>query len=298
MRIFVTGASGFVGTAVLRELIAAGHQVLGLARSDASADALWTLGAEVHRGELTDLASLKAGARDVDGVIHAGFIHDFARFKEVCEIDRQAITALGEALRGTDRPLIVTSGTALVSGQGIATETMVTPTGDKALPRVASEEAAAAVAAMGVRVSVMRLPPSVHGEGDHGFVPLLIKLAREKGAAAYIGDGANRWPAVHRADAARAYRLAIESGAEARHYHANAEDGVPFRAIAGVIGKRLGLPVVSLSGDAAAAHFGWFAHFAGLDNPSSSAETRTQLGWKPQEPGLLADLDNPYYFAG
>jgi nucleoside-diphosphate-sugar epimerase len=303
MRVFVTGASGFVGSAVVRDLIEAGHQVLGLARNEASAEALQNLGAEAHRGDLTDLASLEAGARQADGVIHAGFIHDFARFKEVCEIDRRAITALGEALRGSDRPLIVTSGTALVSGQvpatgALATEALVTPTGEKALARVASEEAAASVAAMGVRVSVMRLPPSVHGAGDHGFVPLLIKLAREKGVAAYIGDGANRWPAVHRLDAARAYRLVLESGAPMPRYHANAEEGVPFRDIATVVGKRLGLPVVSKSGDEAAAHFGWFAHFAALDNPTSSALTRAKLGWQPQHPGLLADLDQPHYFEG
>jgi nucleoside-diphosphate-sugar epimerase len=302
MRVFVTGASGFVGSAVVRDLIEAGHQVLGLARSDAAAESLQAMGAKAHRGDLTDLASLEAGAQSAEGVIHCGFIHDFARFKEVCEIDRRAVTALGEALRGTGRPLIVTSGTALVSAQvvagGLATETLVTPSGEKALPRVASEEAAAAVAAMGVRVSVMRLPPSVHGAGDHGFVPLLIKLAREKGVAAYIGEGANRWPAVHRLDAARLYRLVLESGAQMPHYHATAEEGIAFRDIAQVIGKRLGLPVVSKSGDEASAHFGWFAHFAALDNPTSSALTRAKLGWQPQHPGLIADLDQPHYFEG
>ncbi|WP_374377376.1 SDR family oxidoreductase [Dongia sp.] len=302
MRVFVTGASGFVGSAVVRDLIEAGHQVLGLARSDAAADSLRGLGAQVHRGDLTDLKSLQAGAEGSDGIVHCGFIHDFARFKEVCEIDRRVIAALGDALRGTERPLIVTSGTALVSSEvpagGRATEALVTPTGEKALPRVASEEAAAAVAATGVCVSVMRLPPSVHGAGDHGFVPHLINLAREKGVAAYIGDGANRWPAVHRVDAARAYRLVLESGATERCYHANAEEGVPFREIAHVIGKRLGLPVVAKSGDDAAAHFGWFAHFAAIDNPTSSALTRAKLGWQPQQPGLIADLDQPHYFAG
>ena len=298
MRIFVTGASGFVGSAVVQDLIGAGHQVLGLARSDASADAVWNMGAEVHRGDLTDHASLTAGARAADGIIHTAFIHDFSKFKENCEIDRGVIAALGAALRGTEKPLIVTSGTALVGGARLADESMVPPSGEHALPRVASEEAAAALRSEGLRVSVMRLPPSVHGKGDHGFVPLLIKLAREKGCAAYTGDGSNRWPSVHRLDAARAYRLALESGATLRHYHANAEEGVPFRDITGVIGKLLNLPVVSKTGDAATAHFGWFTHFAALDDPTSSAATRAKLGWEPQQPGLLADLDSPHYFAG
>jgi len=293
MRIFVTGASGFIGSAVVQELIAAGHQVLGLARSDAGAKAVAAAGAAVHRGELSDLESLRTGAAAVDGVIHTAFIHDFSKFKENCEIDRRAIATLGAVLEGSNRPLIVTSGTGLVTPGRMATEDDQPAA---AFPRVASEEAAAAVAARGVKVSVMRLPPSVHGDGDHGFVPLLIAMAREKGAAAYVGDGLNRWPAVHRLDAAKLYRLALESGAAQPCYHGNAEEGVAFKEIAAVIGRRLNLPVVAKNSAEAAGHFGWFAHFAALDNPTSSARTRQATGWQPAAPGLIADLDRPQYF--
>ena len=237
---------------------------------------------------------MRSGAAAADGVIHAAFIHDFSKFKENCEIDRRAIDALASALVGSDRPLIVTSGTALVPGR-LATEDMPAPA-NTPNPRVASEQAAAAAMARGVRASVMRLPPSVHGDGDHGFVPLLIGIAREKGVAAYIGDGLNEWPAVHRLDAARLYRLAIENNSPVHRHHANAEEGVPFRDIAGVIGRRLGIPVVSKSPEEASSHFGWFAHFAALDNPSSSERTRKLLGWQPTHPGLIPDLDRPIYF--
>jgi nucleoside-diphosphate-sugar epimerase len=296
MRVFVTGATGFIGSAIVQELISAGHQVLGLARSEAAAVSLASAGAAVHRGSLDDLESLRSGAAAADGVIHTAFIHDFSKFKENCETDRHAIEAIGSVLAGSDRPLLVTSGTGLLASGRLATEEDACPSGASAIPRVASEEAAAAVAARGVRVSIIRLPPTVHGDGDHGFVPMLIRLSREKGVAAYVGDGSNRWPAVHRLDAARLYRLALEKGGAAR-YHGADEQGVPFRDIAGVIGKRLNLPVASKSGDEAAAHFGWIQHFAALDNPTSSGRTRQQLGWQPDHPRLIPDLDRPSYFA-
>jgi nucleoside-diphosphate-sugar epimerase len=293
MRVFVTGATGFVGSAVVQELLAAGHKVLGLARSEAGAKALGVAGAEVQRGALDDLDSLSQGAAQADGVIHTAFIHDFSKFKESCETDRQAITALGGALAGSDRPLIVTSGTGLLPSGRLATEDDLPAT---AMPRIASEEAANAAASRGVRVSIMRLPPSVHGDGDHGFVPLLINLAREKGVAVYAGEGTNVWPAVHRLDAARLYRLVLEQGAAAPRYHGVAEEGIPFRDITEVIGRRLNVPVMSKSPEEAAQHFGWFAHFAAMNTPASSAKTRQALGWRPSQPTLIADLDRPSYF--
>lgn len=292
MRIFVTGATGFVGSAVVRVLLDAGHQVTGLARNQAAAQALGVAGAQVHHGDLGDPDTLRSGAAQADGVIHTGFIHDFTRFKESCETDRVAIAALGAGLAGSDRPLIVTSGTGLLAGRGLAAEDTGIPAGPHPNPRVATEQAVQALAERGLRVMTMRLPPSVHGDGDHGFVPILINHARQTGISAYPGDGANLWPAVHRLDAARLYRLAIEGGTAGARYHAVAEEGVPFRDIATVIGRRLNLPVAP----AAADHFGWFTHFAGMDNPATSATTRHVLGWQPVQAGLLADLDDPRYF--
>ena len=293
MRAFVTGATGFVGSAVVRELIGAGHQVLGLARSEKAAQELVGAGAEVHRGSLEDLESLRSGAAAADGVIHTAFIHDFSNYGPAAEADRLAIETLGGALAGSDRPLIITSGTLLALRQGpLATEE---DAHNPNFPRK-SEEAVLALAARGVRTSVLRLPPSVHGNGDHGFVPRLITIAREKGVSAYIGDGLNRWPAVHRLDAAHLYRLVLEKGSAGASYHGVGDEGVPTREIAEVIGRHLNVPVVSKSREEAADHFGWVARFFAIDGPASSALTQERLGWRPVQPDLITDLNAAHYF--
>jgi nucleoside-diphosphate-sugar epimerase len=296
MRVFVTGATGFIGAAVVQELLQAGHRVLGLVRSDAGGKALEAAGAEVHRGDLEDLASLQKGVAGVDGVVHTGFTHDFTRFKEMCENDRRVIAAMGAVLEGSGRPLVVTSGIGILAPGRLAVETDTPHFGPAAHPRAASEEAVAALVARGVNVSVVRLPPSVHGAGDHAFVPGLIGIARAQGISAYLGNGRNLWPAVHRLDAAQLFRLALEKGTAGACYHGVAEQGVPLRDIAQVIGDRLNLPVVAKSREEAAGHFGWMAGFVGMDCPASSAWTQAQLGWRPTQPGLLADLDHAGYF--
>ncbi len=296
MRVFVTGATGFVGSAVVQELLQAGHQVVGLARSDSAAKSLIAAGAALQRGDLEDFESLRSGVASADGVIHTAFIHDFSRFKEVCDIESHAIEAIGSALAGSNRPLLITSGTALVTPGRLATEEDVSVFTPDDFPRVATEQAALALAERGVRVSLVRLSPSVHGEGDHGFVPTLIQIARDKGVSAYVGDGANRWTAVHRLDAAHLYRLVLEKGSAGARYHAVDEQGIALRDIAEVIGRCLNIPVVSKSPEEAADHFGWFTQFAGLDCPASSKLTQERLGWRPVQPSLLTDLGQGSYF--
>jgi nucleoside-diphosphate-sugar epimerase len=297
MRVFVTGATGFIGSAIVQELLQTGHHVLGLARSDAGAQSLNAAGAGVHRGDLEDLESLRSGAAAADAVIHTAFIHDFSRFQQNCEIDRRAIEALGGALAGSDRLLIVTSGTGIGMSRSVpglpATENDP-PVSSNVVPRAASEEAGASVAARGVRVATVRLP-QVHDTVKQGLVSYTIRLAREKGVSAYVGDGLNRWPAAHRLDTAHLYRLALEKGEGGVRYHAVAEEGVPTRAIAETIGHGLSVPVVSISPEEAGGHFGWLAHFVGWDIAASSAQTREKLGWNPTGPGLISDLENMRY---
>jgi nucleoside-diphosphate-sugar epimerase len=296
MRVFVTGATGWLGSAVVEDLIAAGHQVLGLSRSDAGAKALAAMGADVHRGSLQDLESLKHGAAKSDGVIHLAFNHDdFSKIAENGADEGRAIEAIGATLAGSSRPLVATSGLALLTPGSVATEETPSRPHLSSFPR--NPEGAIAALGPAVPATVVRLATSVHGHGDHGFVPRLIAIAREKGVSPYIGDGLNRWPAAHRTDAARVYRLAIERGAEGGPFHAVAEEGVPFKDIAEVIGRRLNVPVLSQTPEEAAKHFGWFAMFAAVDCPASSERTRSLLRWKPEQPGLTADIDHPAYFA-
>jgi nucleoside-diphosphate-sugar epimerase len=291
MRVFVTGATGNIGSAVVKELVVAGHQVLGLCRSEDKAAALATAGAEVHRGSLDDLDSLKDGAARSDGVIHLAFNHDFSKYVANCEDDRRVIKALGSVFAGSDRPLIVTSGTAIanaVPGQPAKEDNSIV--GSDVHPRAASEEAAASLAAAGVNVSVMRLP-QVHDPVKQGLITRAIRMYREKGVCAYIADGLNRWPAAYVLDVARLYRLAIEMAEPGAKYHAVAEEGVRMRDIAEAVGRCLKLPVKSIAPEEAQAYFGWLALFAGLDIPASSAQTRRKLGWEPTGPGLIVDLE-------
>jgi nucleoside-diphosphate-sugar epimerase len=289
MRVFLTGATGFIGSAIVPELLKAGHQVLGLTRSDAGAQALVAAGAQAHRGSLEDPGSLRDGAAQADGVIHCAFDHDFSNFLANCQKDTRAIEALASALKGSDRPLVITSGVGMGSpGPGQpATEDVFNL--DHPNPRSASEIAGAAALEAGVNVSVMRLP-QVHDPVKQGLITPSIEIARAKGVSAYVGDGANRWAAAHVLDVARLYPLALERGQAGARYNAVAEEGVSAREIAEVVGAGLKLPVVSLTPEEAAGHFGWFAMFAGLDMPASSAWTRETLGWTPTGPGLIADL--------
>lgn len=292
MRVFITGATGFIGSAVVGELIGAGHQVVGLARTDAGAKQLAAAGAGVQRGSLEDLDSLKRGAAEAEGVLHLAFVHDFANFGASCEKDQAAIETLGGVLVGSNRPLVVTSGVlGLAEGRAGTEEDVPSPH----YPR-RSEETALSFVSKGVRASVIRLSPSVHGDGDHGFVPALITAARDKGFSSYVGDGKNRWPAAHRLDAARLYRLALEKGTAGGRYHGVADEGVPIRDIAEVIGKRLGVPVVSKSAEEVTGALGFIGQVLAMDALSSSQSTQEQLGWKPTQPGLIADLERGTYF--
>ena len=308
MRVFVTGASGWIGSAVVPELIAAGHQVTGLARSDASAAALTAAGAQVQRGTLDDLDSLRDAAAASDGLIHLAFKHDLAftgDFQGAADADRRAVEIFGEVLAGSDRPFVIASGTLGIAPGRVATErdghgapepALAAMAGPGPMTRLATAELVLSLASRNVRSSVMRLPPTNHGDGDNGFMATIVGIARDKGVSGYIGDGSNRWPAVHRLDTAHLFRLALENAPAGSTLHAVADQGVPIRDIAEVIGRHLDLPVVSISPEDAAGHFTWLAHFLALDSPASSTLTRELLGWHPVQPGLIDDLDKGHYF--
>jgi nucleoside-diphosphate-sugar epimerase len=307
MRVFVTGASGWIGSAVVPGLMSSGHQVIGLARSDASAAALDAAGVEVERGTLDDLDTLRRVASSSDGVIHLAFKHELAftgNFLEAAQADRLAVEVFGEALAGSDRPLVIASGTLGVAPGRVAKETdghlddpSLAAFGEGPLARRATAEFVLSLASRDVRSSVMRLPPTNHGDGDNGFVATLVAIAREKGASGFVGDGSNRWPAVHRLDSANLFRLALEEAPAGSTLHAVADEGVRIRDVAEVIGRHLNVPVVSIAPEDAEAHFTWLAHFIGVDSPASSTFTRELLGWQPKQPSLLDDLDQGHYFS-
>jgi nucleoside-diphosphate-sugar epimerase len=293
MRVFVTGASGWIGSAVIPELLGAGHQVLGLARSDSSAAAVAALGAEVLRGDLDDLETLRAGAASSDGVIHLAFIHDFANFDASVAADRRAIETMGTALEGSGRPLVIASGTPQVPGR-VATERDEQTALGAVSGRAASARATLDLATRGVRSSVVGLPRTVHGDGDrHGFIAILVATARDKGVAGYVGDGSNRWPAVHVLDAAHLFRLAVEQAPAGSRLHAVGDEGVPIRDIADVIGRHLNLPTASVPAE----DFGFLGQILSVDQPASAALTRDLLGWRPVQPGLIEDMEKGHYFA-
>jgi nucleoside-diphosphate-sugar epimerase len=304
MRVFVTGASGWIGSAVVPELIDAGHEVTGLARSDASAAALTAAGAQVRRGTIDDLDTLRGAAADSDGVIHLAFKHDIAfsgDFQGAADADRLAVETFGDALAGSDRPLVIASGVLGFTPGRVATEEdghEATPLTGGPAARQRTAQLTISLASRGVRSSVLRLPPTVHGEGDNGFLAAIVGVARDKGVSGYIGDGSNRWPAVHRLDAARLFRLALEQAPAGSTLHAIADEGVPIRDVAEVIGQQLDVPVVSVAPERAAAHFTWLADFLALDSPASSALTRALLGWQPTQPGLVDDLGKGHYTSG
>ena len=292
MRVFVTGASGWIGSALVPQLIEAGHDVAGLARSDASADALTAAGVGVHGGSLEDLDSLGAGAAGSDGVVHLGFIHDFSRYRASVETDLRAIEAMGSVLEGSDRPLVIASGTPVVGAGQVATEGDVF---DSSFPRAAAAALTLSLADRGVRSAVVRLPPSVHGAGDHGFISTLVDIARDKGVSGYVGAGTNRWSAVHRIDAATLFGLAVDKAPPGSVLHGVADEGIDAVAIAEAIGRHLDLPVRSIPEDGAAAHFGWLAAFFAANRPASSALTQAAMGWRPSQPGLIEDIEAGCY---
>jgi nucleoside-diphosphate-sugar epimerase len=297
MRVFVTGATGWVGSAVVRELLKNGHKVLGLSRSDSGAQALEAAGAEVQRGDLEDLESLRKGAAWSEGVIHCAFIHDFAAFENSCAVDRKAIETIGEVLAETNHPFIISSGTAGAVPGTVSTEDSEANPNSPLKVRKLSEALVLSLVSKGVKGMVLRLPPTVHGDGDKGFVPSIVSVAKAKKVSAYIAEGQNRWPAVHRLDAAHLYRLALEKGQGGKVYHAVHDEGVATKSIAEVIGKHLAIPVKSIPEAEAGPHFGFLGHFYGMDCPASSAKTREQLGWEPKHQSLIADLEEGHYFS-